>query len=139
VTATDVITYSQTVGIVEVYDGLGDLITILEPTADVVEIVSDDLVGPRGAQGPPGEQGLQGDQGLQGEQGPQGPFAPQFEQSFAAAASVWVVVHNMDVFPVVTLYDDYGFEISGDVVMPDRNTVVVTFAVPMSGTARLKG
>jgi hypothetical protein len=139
VTTTDVITYSQTVGVVEVYDGVGDLITVLEPTADVVEIVSDDLVGPRGAPGPQGDSGPQGVAGPQGVQGPQGPFAPQFEQTFAVPDSAWVIVHNMDVFPVVTLVDSYGNEISGDVVMPDRNTVVVSFAVPMSGTARLKG
>jgi hypothetical protein len=49
-----------------------------------------------------------------------------------------VIVHNLDAYPVVTLYDLYGFAISGDVSMPDRNTVVVDFAVPFAGTARLK-
>jgi hypothetical protein len=112
---------------------------VLEPTADVVEIVSDELTGPQGPSGTPGVPGITGPVGPQGEQGPQGPFAPQFEQTFVDPSAAWVIVHNLDLFPVVTLHDLYGIQISGDVLMPDRNTVVVTFAVPMSGTARLKG
>lgn len=131
----EVITYTQTVGVVEVRDGVGNLLTILQPSADVVEIVSPDLVGPRGPLGPTGPTGPTG---LQGVTGPQGPFAPQFEQTFVAPLYEWRIFHNMDVFPVVNTYDLYGFEISGDVTMPDRNTVVVTFEVPIAGTARLK-
>jgi hypothetical protein len=131
----EVITYSQTVGVVEVRDGEGQLLTVLEPSADIVEIVSDDIVGP---QGPPGPPGPTGPAGAKGDTGPQGPFAPIFEQTFSASSLIWVIRHDLDVFPVVSLYDLYGSAISGDVVMPDRNTVVVTFAVPLAGTARLK-
>lgn len=131
----EVITITQTVGVVEVRDAAGNLVTILEPTADIVEVVSPDVVGP---QGPVGPQGAQGVQGVQGVEGPQGPPAPIFEQTFSAASLIWVVNHGLDAFPVVSLYDLYGFAISGDIVMPDRNTVVVTFAVPLAGTARLK-
>lgn len=128
----EVITTTQTVGVVEVRDANGNLVTILEPTADVVEVVSPDLVGP---QGPVGPTGVQGEQGIPG---PQGPPAPIFEQTFSAAQLVWPIQHDLDAFPVVSLYDLYGFAISGDIAMPDRNTVVVTFAVPLAGTARLK-
>lgn len=128
----EVSTISESLGLVEVRNGDGSLLTVLEPSADIVEIVSSELMGP---QGPAGVQGVAG---VQGPVGPQGPFAPQFEQTFSSAQSVWVIQHNMNVFPVVTTYDLYGFEISGDVSMPDRNTVVVTFAVPFAGTARLK-
>jgi hypothetical protein len=138
VSITEVITITETVGVVEVRDADGMLVTILEPTADVIQIVSDDLVGPRGEKGDPGPVGDPGPAGPVGPVGPQGPFAPQFEQSFASAQTVWYIVHNMDVYPVVTLYDSYGYEIGGDVAMPDRNTVVVTFEVPIAGTARLK-
>jgi len=129
VTAAEVITYTQTVGVVEVRDGDGALVKVLEPTADVVQVVSPDLIGPRGPEGPVGPEG---------PEGPQGPPAPIFEQVFSSASSVWTIVHNLDAFPVVSLFDLYGFAISGDVTMPDRNTVVVTFEVPFAGTARLK-
>lgn len=128
----EVITYSQTVGVVEVRDGDGQLLTILEPTADIIQIVSPDVVGPQGPSG------AIGPAGPTGATGPQGPFAPQFEQTFASPLFEWRIIHNMDVFPVVNTYDLYGFEISGDVAMPDRNTVVVAFEVPIAGTARLK-
>lgn len=128
----EVITYTQTVGVVEVRDGAGELLTILEPSADIVEVVSPDIVGPQGPPGPLGPSGPKGDPG------PQGPFAPTFDQNFSSADTVWTIHHNLDVYPVVSLYDLYGFAISGDIAMPDRNTVVVTFAVPFAGTARLK-
>lgn len=132
---TDIYTIEEPIGVVEVFDGNGDLVTILEPAVDVLQIVSSDLAGPQGPQGLPG---VQGDPGEKGEKGDIGPFAPTFEQVFASPSAVWTIFHNMDVYPVVSLYDSYGYEISGDVVMPDRNTVVVTFEVPFSGTARLK-
>lgn len=138
-TVEEVITDTHTVGVVQVYDGAGELVVVLQPTADVVEIISDRLTGPQGPPGVQGPAGEPGGQGEPGEQGEQGPPAPHFEQTFVDPSPAWVIVHNMDVFPVVTLHDLYGIQISGDVVMPDRNTVVVTFAVPMSGTARLKG
>lgn len=130
-----VTTYTETVGLVEVRDGQGALVRVLEPTADVVQIVSPDVVGPRGPVGPAGQPGPPG---IPGPEGPPGPPAPQFEQTFSSPSTVWTINHNLDAFPVVNLFDLYGFAISGDVTTPDRNTVVVTFEVPFSGTARLK-
>lgn len=128
-------TVEQSLGVLEVRDGEGDLITIFEPAVEVVQVISADLVGP---QGPMGAQGVPGDPGPPGPVGPQGPFAPSFEQHFASPSKLWLIVHNLDAFVTVDLYDLAGFEISGDVQMPDRNTVVVTFDVPVAGTARLK-
>lgn len=130
--SSEIVTYTETVGVVEVRDGDGDLLTILEPTADLVEVVSPDLIGPQGPVGPSGPQGVQG------VQGPQGPPAPIFEQTFQSPSTIWYIFHSLNAYPVVSTYDLYGFEISGDVQMPDRNSVVVTFAVPIAGTARLK-
>lgn len=134
----EVLTVEESLGLLQVYDGSGNLISVLEPSVDVIQIVTDDLVGPAGPAGPPGPLGPPGEAGPPGAKGEQGPFAPTFDQSFASPQSTWVIVHNMDVYPVVSLYDPYGFEISGDIAMPDRNTVVVMFEVPFSGTARLK-
>jgi hypothetical protein len=130
-----VYTIDDSVGTIEVYDAYGIVVEILETTVEVVEIVSPDLVGP---QGPPGIQGVQGLQGVQGDPGPQGPFAPTFRQEFAAASDTWVINHNLNEFPVVDLYDYDGTEIGGDIQMPDKNTVVVTFDFPVAGIAILK-
>jgi hypothetical protein len=132
---TEVTTLTESLGILEVRGNDGSLLFALTPSVDVLEIRTDELTGPTGPVGPSGPTGPQG---IQGPQGIPGPPAPQFEQTFSTAQSVWTIVHNLDSFPVVNTYDLYGFPISGDVTMPDRNTVVVTFAVPFAGTARLK-
>lgn len=128
----EVFTVNQSLGVVEVRDDNGNLVTIIEPSADVLHVVTTDMVGPAGPAGPAGAPGPPG------PAGPQGPFAPTFDQRFADPATTWTIVHNFDSFPVVTLYDLDENEISGDITKPDRNTVVVTFEVPFAGTARLK-
>jgi hypothetical protein len=122
-------------GLVEVHDTNSTIIDVPEPVVDVIEIVTADLAGPPGPVGPAG---VQGAQGVQGPQGEQGPFAPLFIQTFAIPALIWVIHHNLDTYPVTTTVDLNGDEIVGDVETPDRNTVVVIFAVPVAGTARLK-
>jgi hypothetical protein len=125
----------DTVGAVEIYDAYGTVVEILETVTEVVEIVTPELVGP---EGPPGIQGVDGQPGPQGAIGPQGPFAPTFRMEFASPIDMWVINHNLDVYPVVDLYDFDGSEIGGDITMPDKNTVVVTFDFPVSGFAVLK-
>lgn len=92
----------------------------------------------RGPSGPPGVQGEEGDQGEQGEQGAAGPPGAEFSQTFVSPIYQWVIVHNLDAYPVVTTVDTNGEEIIGDVTHPDRNTVIVNWLVPFAGTARLK-
>jgi hypothetical protein len=111
-------------GLVEVDESDAVFTIVEQPGVETLQIVTPGPIGPRGPIGP---------------QGPQGPFAPVFEQHFASPEMVWVIVHNMDLYPVVTLYDENHEEITGDVMTPDRNTVIVTFVVPFAGTARLKG
>lgn len=123
------------IGVLEVRDDEGQLLTVLEPAADVIEIVTPDLIGPSGPQGPQGVQGVQGDIG---PQGPVGPFAPTFRMQFASAADTWVIAHNLGVYPTIDLYDLDGTSIGGDIAMPDKNTVVVTYDFPVAGFAILK-
>lgn len=110
-------------GLVEVRDSTSVFTTVDQRGVDVFQIVTPGPIGPRGPIGP---------------QGPQGPFAPIFEQHFAEPAMEWVIHHDLGVFPVVTLYDLNLEEITGDVMTPDKNTVIVDFDVPFAGTARLK-
>lgn len=131
-------TYTQSAGLVEVRSGDGMLINVLEQGSDVIEVNSPGLAGPAGPQGPAGVPGPVGPAGEEGNPGEQGPFAPTFVQRFASAEMTWFIEHNLDLFPVVSIHDPDGNEISGDIAMPDRNTVVVSFAIPIAGTAILK-
>lgn len=149
----EVYTINESLGLLEIRDANGNLVSIIEPAADVLQIVTTDLVGPQGVPGPPGPTGntgiqgppgdpgptgLTGPPGPQGIPGPPGSTGPTYEQSFNNPTLQWLLTHNLDVYPVVTLYDLYNTEISGDIAMPDRNTVLVTFDLPMTGIARLK-
>lgn len=131
----EVSTVNQTLGVVEVRNADGNLITIFEPSVDILQVITTDLVGPVGPAGPAGAEGAPGQPG---PVGPQGPFAPQFEQRFADPVYTWRIEHNLGTYPVVTLYDLVENQISGDIAKPDRNTVVVSFEVPFAGIARLK-
>lgn len=131
---TEIVSIDGAASLVEVREQVASFIEVTT-VVEVVDIATPDLIGPRG---PQGIEGLPGPVGPEGPVGPVGPYAPTFEQHFASATPLWVIHHNMDAYPVVTTIDLYGDEIVGDVATPDRNTVIVTFAVSMAGTARLK-
>jgi hypothetical protein len=131
---TTIVDLDPEIGLVEVHDSEAAFIDV-EPVVEVVEVSTAELIG---TQGPPGPPGPQGDPGPVGPTGATGPFAPLFVQHFAIPQYTWVIVHNLDTYPVVTTVDLNEEEIVGDVTTPDRNTVVVNFAVPVAGTARLK-
>lgn len=120
-------------GVIEV-DG-STVIEVADPSVTVIEVTTPDLIGPSGPQGVAGPIGVIGPAG---PTGPVGPFAPLFIQTFNVPSAVWVIHHNLMTYPVVTTVDLNGDEVIGDVTAPDINTVVVTFVMPMAGTARLK-
>lgn len=95
-------------------------------------------IGPDPIPGDPGAPGPPGPQGPPGQPGPVGPYAPEFTQNFAAATDTWVISHGLGVYPEVTTVDLNGAEINGDVTWPDPSTVIVTWAFPFAGIARLK-
>lgn len=99
---------------------------IIEAPAADVDVVQIVTAGPRGPQGDIGPQG------------PPGFSTPVFEQRFISPETVWVIVHNLGDYPIVTTYDLSGDELTGDVSYVDLNTVTVTFALPFAGIARLK-
>ena len=52
--------------------------------------------------------------------------------------SEWQIVHNLGFRPAgVQVTDDSGDDVVGVVTHPDLNTTVITFALPLSGTADL--
>jgi hypothetical protein len=63
-------------------------------------------------------------------QGPrEGPRFKEFKerQRSVDSQSTWVLEHNLNTYPTVTLTDSDGAVISGNVVYTDSNTITVTF------------
>ena len=58
-----------------------------------------------------------------------------FSQS--PASDVWTIHHNLDKYPSVTVVDNAGNIVIGNVSYEDRNTVVITFVAAFSGKAYL--
>jgi hypothetical protein len=142
---TDVLTELTVVDIIEVKARPDVIVTVAGPdlgflevtTTDVILVVPDvDLSGVVEVH-TPGPQGVQGDKGVSGDIGPVGP-SPMYEQVFATAALVWIVVHPLNTKPSVTTVDQNGDEVIGDVSFPDNSTVIISFGLPFAGTARLK-
>jgi hypothetical protein len=54
-----------------------------------------------------------------------------------AAATVWVVRHNMGKFPSVAVVDSAGSWVVGDVTYDSPNQLTVSFSAAFAGTAYL--
>ncbi len=53
------------------------------------------------------------------------------------ASDTWVILHNLNKFPSVTVIDSAGNEIVGDVIYDDVNQVTLKFKGGFKGTATL--
>ncbi len=53
------------------------------------------------------------------------------------AATVWTITHNLGKNPSVRIEDLTGGDIIGEIDYTDLNTVVITFAIAVAGTAYL--
>ena len=118
-------------GVVEIREPATAVINVDAPRTllyevDAVVSVLEQMTGLTGPAGPPGPAG---------PQGPSGGTAIQ--QRFVVPATTWNVQHNLNTYPVVTVLDPNGAEVSADVTYTDMNSVVVTFAVPFAGTVWL--
>lgn len=97
---------------------------VVEQTlVQVVEVITPGPTGPRGETGEPGT-----DLGI----------TQTYERHFASAVDLWVINHPLHTYPEVTTVDLNGMEIIGDVAYPSFDQVIVMFAMPVAGTARLK-
>lgn len=53
------------------------------------------------------------------------------------ANATWVITHNLDKYPSVTVVDSAGSVVIGDVQYVSRNQIILTFRGAFSGTAYL--
>lgn len=54
-----------------------------------------------------------------------------------AASALWTVNHNLGMRPAVTIIDVGGNEIEADVAHQSSTQLVIRFAIPVAGLARL--
>lgn len=54
----------------------------------------------------------------------------------SSASDTWVVNHNLNAVPAVTIIDSAGTEVEGEVTHTTPNQSVLRFNAPFSGTAR---
>ncbi len=122
-----VVQITEGAGVVDVLFGdVAGALIVTEPATQILEVIT------------PGPQGPRGDVGAQGAQGVPGP-SETFEQTFADAQATWTIAHSLTGQPEVTTVDLGGMEMIGDVYFPAPGLVVIEFAVPVAGVARLKG
>lgn len=58
-----------------------------------------------------------------------------YEQS--TPSTIWVITHNLNKHPSVTVIDTAGTEVKGQVDYIDKNNLFITFNAGFSGTATL--
>jgi hypothetical protein len=65
--------------------------------------------------------------------------ARAYEHIQADASDTWVIVHNLQLYPVVDIFIDYNGELQKIIPMSveytDTNTCTVTFSSPYTGLA----
>lgn len=72
-------------------------------------------------------------------------FSPQYQSSGSStyihtqdsASNIWVITHNLNKYPSVTIVDSAGSVVIGEVVYNDSNKVTVSFIGAFSGKAYL--
>ena len=102
-----------------------ETIELALPAVDLLEVAE------QGPAGPPGLQGLQGDPGAPGLSG-----ANYVHQQMVPAAT-WLVQHNLNRFPSVTVVDSAGTVVIGVVTYATPDSVSIEFSAAFSGSAYL--
>ena len=60
-----------------------------------------------------------------------------YVHSQGVAAATWTITHNLGYVPNVWVKDSANTVVEGDVAVVDNNTITITFASAMGGTAYL--
>lgn len=107
-------------------------VILIEESYEVVTVTTP---GPQGATGV-GAKGDKGDQGIQGNPGvPGGGLYYVHEQM--TPANPWVIFHNLNAFPNVTVVDSAGDIVEGEIKYDSAFQVTITFSGAFAGRAFL--
>lgn len=119
-----------------------DAATVVVPEPEIV-VVTAGIPGPAGTDGQDGADGQDGQPGADGQPGPPGePGTPgggpqSYIHDQGAAASTWVIAHNLGFYPNVAVVDSGGNEVEGLVRYIDVNNLEIDFTTPFGGKAFL--
>lgn len=53
----------------------------------------------------------------------------------SSAASTWIIEHNLNKYPSISIIDSAGTEVYGSINRVDENIAILEFSAPFSGTA----
>lgn len=114
----------------------------VEPGAVPLEIQrSPEVVPVTVSEGLPGPAGAKGEEGPAGPEGPRGPSGEggdlHFKFTQSSPSAEWVIPHDLDKFPSVSVRDTAGTDIEGVVSWPSSEQVIIEFSAPFSGVAFL--
>lgn len=72
-----------------------------------------------------------------GVQGPSGAGGARYIHTQSSPSSTWTINHNLGYNPSITLLSTGGVEIEAGIIHSNLNQVLVSFVIPMTGTANL--
>lgn len=81
--------------------------------------------------------GPQGPGGVDGVQNSDIPDLVAYTHNQSAISSTWTVVHNLNFYPNVTVFDSGESQIEGSVTHIDETRLTITFSSGISGKAHL--
>lgn len=81
--------------------------------------------------------GPKGEKGDPGEKGEPGESATSYLHDQQVASNTWLISHNLQRFPSVTVVDSSGNVVYGDVTYVTENEVTINFSGAFSGKAYL--
>ena len=125
--ATTLITTVTTPEIIEI-SGVA-IAVIPRQDLQLLEVLPQGPVGPSGPVGPEGPIGPQGPQGVGVE--------TTYVHDQTTPVNPWVITHNLNRYPSVTVIDSGGSVVEGDLVYTSANLVTITFSGAFSGKAYL--
>lgn len=64
-------------------------------------------------------------------------YKSSYEYTQASPSDTWVITHNLNKRPSITVIDSAGDEVEGAVTIDSLNQVTITFCAPFSGSAIL--
>lgn len=93
--------------------------------------------GPQGAAGPTGPTGPRGLPGSNGVSNSEVVALVSYRHLQNSVSDTWTVVHNLNFFPNVTVFDSGESQIEGSVTHIDETQLTITFSAAISGKAHL--
>lgn len=82
----------------------------------------------------PGPQGPGGTDGVQ----PEDLVAlVSYKHTQSTPLTTWTVIHNLNFFPNVTVYDSANSQVEGNVIHSDETTLTINFSSAIAGKAHL--